>query len=89
MDKKLNNLLDFDDFEKSWKAKDQKSTKRTDVGLDIVEENVNEKKKASPAQLAARAKFIEMIKSKKKGKEGKEEVEEKPKKKKKGCKCKS
>jgi len=39
---------------------------------------VNEKKKASPAQLAARAKFKEMIKnkSKKKGKK-KEEKEDK------------
>ena len=38
IDKKLNNLLDFDDFDKTFKPKEQKSTKRTDVGLDIVNE---------------------------------------------------
>lgn len=38
MDKNLNNLLDFEDFEKNWKSKEQKSTKRTDVGLDILNE---------------------------------------------------
>jgi len=62
MDKKLNNLLNFDDFEKSWKAKEQKSTKRTDVGLDVFE------KKASPKQLEARKKFLEMINKKNKKK---------------------
>ena len=39
MNKKLNNLVDFQDFEKTWKAKEQKSTKRTEVGLDILNEN--------------------------------------------------
>ena len=39
IDKKLNNLLGFDDFEKTWKPEDQKKTKRTDVGLDIVKED--------------------------------------------------
>jgi len=38
VDKKLNNLLTFDDFEKSFKFKEQKVTKRTDVGLDILNE---------------------------------------------------
>lgn len=37
---KLENLLSFDDFDKSWKSKDQKSTKRTEVGLDILNENL-------------------------------------------------
>jgi len=40
IDKKLNNLLGFEDFEKSWKAKDQKSTKHTEVGLDIINEGL-------------------------------------------------
>lgn len=34
---KVQNLLSFSDFEKGWKAKDPKKTKRTDVGLDVVE----------------------------------------------------
>jgi len=37
---KLENLLSFSDFEKNWNAKQQKSTKRTDVGLDILNENL-------------------------------------------------
>ena len=37
IDKKLNNLIGFEDFDK-FKPKEQKSTKRTDVGLDIVNE---------------------------------------------------
>lgn len=37
---KLENLLSFDDFEKNWKAKEQKSTKRTEVGLDVLNENL-------------------------------------------------
>lgn len=37
---KLENLLSFDDFEKNWSAKSQKSTKRTDVGLDVINENL-------------------------------------------------
>ena len=38
MEKKLNNLLDFSDFEKNWKAEEPKKTKRTEVGLDVVKE---------------------------------------------------
>ena len=38
IDKKLNNLIEFDDFDKTFKPKEQKSTKRTDVGLDILNE---------------------------------------------------
>lgn len=41
IDKKLNNLLGFDDFEKTFKPKEQKSTKRTDVGLDILNEQIS------------------------------------------------
>jgi len=40
--KKLENLLDFEDFKANWKSKDQKKTKRTEIGLDIVEENKEE-----------------------------------------------
>jgi hypothetical protein len=35
---KLNNLLSFSEFEKTWKAEDQKKTKRTELGLDIIKE---------------------------------------------------
>lgn len=42
MEKKLNNLLDFSDFEKSWKPEEQKKTKRTETGLDIVKEEKKE-----------------------------------------------
>ena len=42
MDKKLNNLIEFEDFDKSWKPKQQKATKRTDVGLDILNEKAEE-----------------------------------------------
>jgi hypothetical protein len=38
---KLNNLLSYDDFEKIWKSKEQKATKRTDTGLDVVNEKKN------------------------------------------------
>jgi hypothetical protein len=38
MEKKLNNLLSFSDFEKTWKPEEQKKTKRTEIGLDIVKE---------------------------------------------------
>jgi len=62
---KLENLLNFNDFEKNWEAKKQKSTKRTEVGLDILQE------KASPKQIEARKKFMEMIKNKKAGKKEK------------------
>lgn len=40
IDKKLNNLIEFDDFDKTLKPKQQKSTKRTEVGLDILNESV-------------------------------------------------
>jgi hypothetical protein len=38
INKKLNNLLGFDDFEKTFEPKRQKPTKRTDVGLDVINE---------------------------------------------------
>lgn len=38
MEKKLNNMLGFSDFEKSWKPKEQKATKHTEVGLDVINE---------------------------------------------------
>lgn len=41
--KKLNNLLDFSDFINNWKAEQQKKTKRTDVGLDVVKEGLFKK----------------------------------------------
>jgi hypothetical protein len=36
----MNNLLDFSDFIANWKAQQQKKTKRTDVGLDVIKENI-------------------------------------------------
>jgi len=36
---KLNNLLSFNDFDKSFKPKVQTKTKRTEVGLDIINES--------------------------------------------------
>jgi len=39
IDKKLNNLLNFEDFDKTFKPEEQKKTKRTDVGLDIIKES--------------------------------------------------
>jgi len=39
--KKLNNLLTFNDFTGSLPTNDQKKTKRTDVGLDILKENAD------------------------------------------------
>jgi len=36
---KLNNLLSFNDFDKSFKPREQRKTKRTEVGLDILNEN--------------------------------------------------
>jgi len=41
MEKKLNNMLAFSDFEKNWKPEESKKTKRTEVGLDIVKEGVD------------------------------------------------
>ena len=42
MGNKLENLLSFEDFDKSgsWKPKEQKSTKRTEVGVDVLNENL-------------------------------------------------
>lgn len=37
MEKKVQNLLNFSDFEKNWRSKEYKKTKRTEVGLDIFE----------------------------------------------------
>jgi len=45
IDKKLNNLLGFDDFDKTFSPEKQKQTKRTDVGLDIIKESKNKKNK--------------------------------------------
>lgn len=39
MEKKLNNLLSFSDFEKQWKPEEQKKTKHTEIGLDIIKED--------------------------------------------------
>ncbi len=64
----LNNILKFDDFDQNWESKKQKSTKRTDVGLDIIEEG----KKPSAKQLAAREKFKKMIAKKQNKVEDKE-----------------
>jgi hypothetical protein len=59
---KLENLLSFNDFEKNWDAKKQKSTKKTEVGLDVLQE------KASIKQIEARKKFLDMINKKKNNK---------------------
>lgn len=40
MGNKLENLLNFNDFEKSWNSKKQSSTKRTEVGLDVLNEHL-------------------------------------------------
>lgn len=37
---KINNILNFSDFEKNWKAEKASKTKRTDTGLDILKEDV-------------------------------------------------
>jgi len=42
MKNKLENLVNFDDFKSSWKAEQAKKTKRTETGLDILKENVEE-----------------------------------------------
>ncbi len=34
---KVQNLLSFSDFDKSWKAKEPKKTKRTEIGVDVLE----------------------------------------------------
>jgi hypothetical protein len=43
--KDLKNLLDFEDFKSNWKSKEQKKTKRTEIGLDIIEEKKEEVEK--------------------------------------------
>lgn len=40
--KKLENLISFDDFKSGWKASQASKTKRTETGLDILKENVEE-----------------------------------------------
>lgn len=45
--KKLENLLDFEDFKANWKEKEAKKTKRTEVGLDIIEEKKTETEEKS------------------------------------------
>ena len=40
--KKLNNLLNFKDFDGSLPTNNQKKTKRTDIGLDILKEGYND-----------------------------------------------
>jgi hypothetical protein len=42
INKKLNNLMGFDDFEKTFEPKKQRPTKRTDVGLDVINEQREE-----------------------------------------------
>ena len=44
MDKKLNNLLKFSDFVKNWNPEKPKKTKRTNIGLDIVKEDIRDGK---------------------------------------------
>lgn len=47
IDTKWNNLISFDDFEKSWNPEGQKKTKRTEVGLDVVKEGKDYLKEAA------------------------------------------
>jgi hypothetical protein len=42
MEKKLNNLLNLQDFKSNWRAEQATKTKRTETGLDILKENVEE-----------------------------------------------
>lgn len=37
---KLENLLSFNDYEKNWNIKKQKTTKHTEVGLDVLNEHL-------------------------------------------------
>jgi hypothetical protein len=57
IDKKLNNLLDFDDFEKTLKPEEQKKTKRTEVGLDIVKEDQDTHNYPVPISLRGKEKL--------------------------------
>ena len=40
MANKLENLISFNEFEKNWDAKKAKSTKRTEVGFDVLNEHL-------------------------------------------------
>ena len=42
MKTKLENLIAFDDFKAGWRAEQAKKTKRTDTGLDILKEGIEE-----------------------------------------------
>lgn len=59
----LANLLSFEDFDKNWKSKPQKSTKRTDVGIDVLNENLYMKvmNKDNEGWKANLTKFIQHI----------------------------
>jgi hypothetical protein len=57
IDTKLNNLLTFDDFEKSWNPEEQKKTKNTEVGLDVVKEDLDTGNYPVPASLRGKQKL--------------------------------
>jgi len=40
--KKLENLLGFEDFKNNWKSEQAKKTKRTETGLDVLKESVED-----------------------------------------------
>jgi len=40
--KKLENLVSFDDFKSNWKSDQSKKTSRTETGLDILKEGIDE-----------------------------------------------
>ena len=42
MKSKLNNLISQEDFRSNWKAEQAKKTKRTETGLDILKEGLEE-----------------------------------------------
>lgn len=42
MKKKLENLISLDDFKAGWKAEQAKKTKRTETGLNVLNENIEE-----------------------------------------------
>jgi hypothetical protein len=62
INKKLNNLMGFDDFEKTFEPKHQKSTKRTDVGLDIINEKIEFLENGVGVVPVVREKINEIIK---------------------------
>ena len=49
--KKLENLLSFNDFNSNWKGETPKHTKRTETGLDIIKENVEDIEEIIPEGL--------------------------------------